>query len=268
MSTPCQIIIVMEGGGNGRIRHLWLQLTSFLKQTFFNVCETWMMGPGQSVCFRLTTWKMTWNSACTRLFAEMVHTGTASRYVCIPVKRPDEVHPNMFKPPFFCRGAKSLLDTPGRTHANSVHPLDCPVNKSGLYSLQSFIISRMPFQGVIMRKIVVRQLLGTKNCVCYSSVHVSQLSWWSLSFINTNLHLQHYGIFINVSLHTSDLHPLCLENCAQPNQVFVEQSPLAAQIHHGLVYNMSAGQMWRNTSEGKRGGAKCDQEEPSDVPFI
>lgn len=104
MSTPCQIIIVMEGGGNGRIRHLWLQLTSFLKQTFFNVCETWMMGPGQSVCFRLTTWKMTWNSACTRLFAEMVHTGTASRYVCIPVKRPDEVHPNMFKPPFFCRG--------------------------------------------------------------------------------------------------------------------------------------------------------------------
>lgn len=109
-SMPCQIIIVMEGGGNGRIWHLWLQLTSFLKQTFFNVCETWMMGPGQSVCFRLTTWKMTWNSACTRLFAEMVHTGTASRYVCIPVKRPDGVHPNMFKPPFFCRGAKALLE--------------------------------------------------------------------------------------------------------------------------------------------------------------
>uniref|UniRef100_A0A3Q4MV82 von Willebrand factor A domain-containing protein 5A-like n=1 Tax=Neolamprologus brichardi TaxID=32507 RepID=A0A3Q4MV82_NEOBR len=55
--------------------------------------------------------------------------------------------------------------------------------------------------------------------------------------VSLNLNTQrHYGIFADVTMHTSNLHPLRLQQCARGNQGLVEQSLRAAHVHQSLAY--------------------------------
>lgn len=53
---------------------------------------------------------------------------------------------------------------------------------------------------------------------------------------------QHYGIFVYVLMHTSNFHPLCLQQCPMPYQGLEDQGLRAAQthpiawVHQSLVY--------------------------------
>lgn len=55
--------------------------------------------------------------------------------------------------------------------------------------------------------------------------------------VSLNLNTQrHYGIFVDVPMHTSNLHPLRLQQCARGNKGLVEQSLCAAHVHQSLAY--------------------------------